>query len=148
MNNTRCSWWWTIRNRRNKQPNKEEGNQIEKIREDKNSRRDEDSVKPQQRDHSKRLRWLKTFNSSNIFSLFSKERQFRSNQTVHIMHPGIKVFSKTFFLKLFMQLSSCSYHQMTFWYHTKIFAFVSSKIYSAQCWSCLYGLVLSQLLLS
>ena len=51
-----------------------EGNQETKLREDINSEREEQSVKPQQRDHSKRLRWLKTFNSSNVFSLSSKDR--------------------------------------------------------------------------
>ena len=64
--NTSCSWWWTIRNRRNKQTNEGKGNQIDNLRENKNSRRDGDSVKPQQQDHSKRLRWLKTFNSSKV----------------------------------------------------------------------------------
>ena len=58
-----------------------EGNQETKLREDKNSEREEQSIKPQQRDHSKRLRWHKSFNSSNIFSLSPKDRQFRSNHT-------------------------------------------------------------------
>ena len=49
------------------------GSQETKLREDKNSEREEQSVKPQQQDHSKRLRWHKTFSSSNVFSLFSKE---------------------------------------------------------------------------
>ena len=86
MNSTSCSWWWTRRNRWNKQQNKQKVN----LRENINSERDEESVKPQQRDHSKRLRWHITFNSSNIFSMFSKVRWFCSNQTIHIKHPGIK----------------------------------------------------------
>ena len=90
MKSTSCSWWWTTRNRRNKQQNKREGNQKDNLRENINSKRDEESVKPQQQDHSKRLRWHKTFNSSNIFSMFSKERRFPSNQTIHIKHPRIK----------------------------------------------------------
>ena len=61
-----------------------------KLREDINSEREEQSVKPQQRDHSKRLRWHKTFNLSNVFSLSSKEQRFRSNHTIHIKHPGTK----------------------------------------------------------
>ena len=36
------------------------GNQETKLREDKNSEREEQLVKPQQRDHSKRLQWHKT----------------------------------------------------------------------------------------
>ena len=51
-----------------------EGNQKVNLRENINSERDKESVKPQQRDHSKRLRWHKTFNSSNVFSMFSKVR--------------------------------------------------------------------------
>ena len=50
-----------------------EGSQETKLREDKNSKREEQSVKPQHRDHSKRLRWHKSFNSSNDFSLSSKD---------------------------------------------------------------------------
>ena len=46
-----------------------EGSQETKLREDKNSEREEQSVKPQHRDHSKRLRWHKNFNSSNVFSV-------------------------------------------------------------------------------
>ena len=61
-----------------------------KLREDINSEREEQSVKPQQWDHSKRLRWHKTFNSSNVVSLSSKERRFRSNHTIHIRHLGTK----------------------------------------------------------
>ena len=66
------------------------GNQETKLREDKNSEREEQSVKPQQQDHSKRLRWHKSFNSSNVFSLSSKDRRFHSNHTIHIKHPGTK----------------------------------------------------------
>ena len=50
-----------------------EGNQEIKLREDINSEREEQSVKPQQQDHSKRLRWPKTFNLSNDFSFSSKD---------------------------------------------------------------------------
>ena len=50
-----------------------EGSQETKLREDKNTEREEQSVKPQPRDHSKRLRWHKSFNSSNVFSLSSKD---------------------------------------------------------------------------
>ena len=74
--------------RENKQHNKKR-NQETKVRDSMNSER-EQSVKPQQRDQSKRLRWHKTFNSSNIFSLSSKERRLRSNHTIHIKHPGTK----------------------------------------------------------
>ena len=66
------------------------GNQETKLREDKNLERDEQSVKPQQRDRSKRLRWHKSFNSSNVFSLSSKDRRLRSNHTIHIKHPETK----------------------------------------------------------
>ena len=66
------------------------GNQETKLREDKNSEREEQLVKPQQRYHSKRLQWHKSFNSSNVFFLSSKDRRFRSNHTIHIKHPGIK----------------------------------------------------------
>ena len=90
MKSTSCSWWWTTRNKSNKQQNKREGDQKDNLRENINSGRDEESVKTQQWDHSKRLRWHKTFNSSNVFSLFSKQWRFRSNQTIHIKHPGIK----------------------------------------------------------
>ena len=90
MKSTSCSWWWTTRNRWNKQQNKGEGNQKDNLRENINSERDEQLVKPQQQDYSKRLCWYKTFNSSNVFSMFSKEWWFRSNQTIHIKHPGIK----------------------------------------------------------
>ena len=82
MKSTICSWWWTIGNKWNKQQTKERDNI--------NSERDEESVKPQQQDHSKRLHWHKTFNSSNVFSMFSKEWRFRSNQTIHIKYLGIK----------------------------------------------------------
>ena len=58
-----------------------EGNQETKLREEKNLEREEQSIKPQQRDHSKRLRWHKSFNSSNIFSLSPKDQRFRSNHT-------------------------------------------------------------------
>ena len=75
--------------RKNKQHSKAR-NQETKLREDINSKREEQSVKPQQQDHSQRLRWHKTFNSSKVFSLSSKERQFRSNHTIHIKHPETK----------------------------------------------------------
>ena len=55
--------------KKNKQHSKTRSQET-KLREDINSEREEQSVKPQQRDHSKRLRWHKTFNSSNVFSLF------------------------------------------------------------------------------
>ena len=90
MISTSCSWWWTTRNRCNKQKNKRKGNQKDNLNENINSERNEESVKPQQWDHSKRLHWHNTFNSSNVFSMFSKEWRFCSNQTVHIKHPGIK----------------------------------------------------------
>ena len=61
-----------------------------KLREGINSKKEEHSVKYQQRDHSIRLRWHKIFNSSNIFSLSSKDQRFRSNHTIHIKHPGTK----------------------------------------------------------
>ena len=60
--------------KKNKQQNNREGDQKDNLRENINSERDEESVKPQQQDHSIRLRWYKTFNSTNVFSLFSKER--------------------------------------------------------------------------
>ena len=66
------------------------GNQETKLREDKNLEREEQSVKPQQRDHSKRIQRHKSFNSSNVFSLSSKDRRFRSNHTIHIKHSGTK----------------------------------------------------------
>ena len=88
---TSCSRWWTTRNRWNKQQNKGEGNQKDNLMENINSERDEESVKPQQRNHSKRLRWHKTFNSSNVFSMFSKEQRFRSNQTIHIKFQIFKL---------------------------------------------------------
>ena len=76
MKNTRSSWWWTTRNKRKKYKKQTaqqtKGSQETKLREDKNSEREEQSVKPQQRDHSKKLRWHKTFNSSNVFCLSSK----------------------------------------------------------------------------
>ena len=78
-----------IRKKENKQHNKKR-NQETKLRESMNSEREEQSVKPQQWDHSKRLCWHKTFNSSNVFSLSSKERWFRSNHTIHVKHPGTK----------------------------------------------------------
>ena len=67
-----------------------EGSQETKLREDINSNREEQWVKPQQQDHSNRLRWHKTFNSSNFFSLSLKNRRFRSNHTIHIKHPRTK----------------------------------------------------------
>ena len=73
----------------NKQHNKKR-NQESKLRDSMNSEREEQSVKPQQQDHSKRLCWYKTFNSSNVFSLSSKERRFCSNHTIHIKHLGTK----------------------------------------------------------
>ena len=60
------------------------------LRENINSEREKQSVKPQQRNHSKRQRWHKTFNSSKVFLVSSKEQQFRSNQAIHIKQPGIK----------------------------------------------------------
>ena len=68
----------------------QKSNQEIKLRESINSVIEEQSVKPQQRDHSKRLRWHKSFNSPNVFSMSSKERRFRSNHTIHIKHPGTK----------------------------------------------------------
>ena len=85
---TSCSRWWTT-GKKNKKHNKI-SNQETKLREDINSEREEQSVKPQQWDHSQRLRWHKTFNSSKVFSISSKERRFRSNHTIHIKHPGTK----------------------------------------------------------
>ena len=55
----------------------QEGSQETKLRKGINSEREEHSVKPQQRDHSNRLRWHKIFNSSNVFSLSSKDQQFK-----------------------------------------------------------------------
>ena len=52
-----------------KQTAKKEGNQETNLRENISSEREEKSIKPQQEDHSKRLCWHKTFNSSNVFSL-------------------------------------------------------------------------------
>ena len=77
-------------NNKKKKNKQHSRNQETKLRENINSEGEEQSVKPQQRDHSKRLRWHKTFNSSNVFSLSSKERWFRSNHTIHIKHPGTK----------------------------------------------------------
>ena len=85
---TSCSWWWT-RRKKNKQHSKTR-NQETKLREDINSEREEQLVKSQHWDHSQRLRWHKTFNSSKVFSLSSKERRFCSNHTIHIKHPGTK----------------------------------------------------------
>ena len=68
----------------------QKSNQETKLRESINSVIEEQSVKPQQRDHSKRLRWHKSFNSPNVFSMSSKERRFRSNHTIHIKHSGTK----------------------------------------------------------
>ena len=78
-----------IRKKENKQHNTKR-NQETMLRDGMNSEREEQSVKPQQRDHSKRLRWYKTFNSSNVFSLSSKEQRLRSNHTIHIKYPGTK----------------------------------------------------------
>ena len=78
-----------IRKKDNKQHNKRR-NYETKLRDSMNSERKGQSVKPQQRDHSKRLRWHKTFNSSNVFSLSSKEQRLCSNHTIHIKHPGTK----------------------------------------------------------
>ena len=47
--------------KKKKQHNKTR-NQETKLRKNINSEGEEQSVKPQQRDHSKRLRWHKTFN--------------------------------------------------------------------------------------
>ena len=73
----------------NEQHNKKR-NQETKVRDSMNSEREEQSIKPQERDQLKRLRWHKTFNLSNVFSLFSKERRFCSNHTIHIKHLGTK----------------------------------------------------------
>ena len=78
-----------IRIRKN-QTTKKEGNQEANLRENINSKREDQSVKPQQQDQSKRLRLHRTFNSSNVFSISSKERQFHFNQTIHIKQPRIK----------------------------------------------------------
>ena len=75
--------------KKNKQHSKTR-NQETKLREGINSKREEQSIKPQQQDHSQRLHWHKTFNSSKVFSLSSKERRFRSNHTIHIKHLGTK----------------------------------------------------------
>ena len=55
-----------------------------------NSKREEKSVNPEHQDQSKRLRWHRYFNSTNVFSMSSKERQFHSIHTIHIKQPGIK----------------------------------------------------------
>ena len=55
------------------QTTKKEGNQEANLRENINSRRKDQLVKSQQRDQSKRLRLHRTFNSSNVFSVSSKE---------------------------------------------------------------------------
>ena len=62
------------REREREQTAQQEEKSETKVRDSMNSEREEQSIKPQQRDQSKRLRWHKTFNSSNIFSLSSKER--------------------------------------------------------------------------
>ena len=69
-----------------------EGSQGTKLREEKNSDREEHSVKPQQRDHSKRLQWHKTFNSSNVFSLSSKIDDFipTTQSTLSTLEPSSK----------------------------------------------------------
>ena len=54
----------------------QERSQETKLREGINSEREEHSVKPQQRDHSIRLCWHKISNSSNVFSLSSKDVDF------------------------------------------------------------------------
>ena len=75
--------------------NKGEGNQEVNLRENINSERDEESVIPQQRDHSKRLCWHKTFNSSNVFSMFSKEQRFKVKVLFMIYLDGCShTFSK------------------------------------------------------
>ena len=61
-----------IRIRKN-QTTKKEGNQEANLRENINSKRKDQLVKSQQRDQSKRLRLHRTFNSSNVFSVSSKE---------------------------------------------------------------------------
>ena len=68
----------------------QERSQETKLREGINLEREEHSIKPQQRDHSIRLCWHKIFNSSNVFSLSSKDQRFRSNHTIHIKYPGTK----------------------------------------------------------
>ena len=78
-----------IRIRKN-QTTKKEGNQEANLRENINSKREDQSVKPQQQDQSKRLRLHRTFNSSNVFPVSSKERRFHSNQTIHIKQLRIK----------------------------------------------------------
>ena len=55
------------------QTTKKEGNQKANLRENINSKRKDQLVKSQQRDQSKRLRLHRTFNSSNVFSVSSKE---------------------------------------------------------------------------
>ena len=55
------------------QTTKKEGNQEANLRENINTKRKDQLVKSQQRDQSKRLRLHRTFNSSNVFSVSSKE---------------------------------------------------------------------------
>ena len=58
---------------RKNQTTKKEGNQEANLRENINSKIEDQPVKPQQRDQSKRLRLHGTFNSSNVFLVSSKE---------------------------------------------------------------------------
>ena len=55
-----------------------------------NSIKEEQSVKPQHHDQSKRLWWPKSFNSTNVFSVSSKEQWFCFIHTIHIKQPRIK----------------------------------------------------------
>ena len=67
---TMCSWGWTTA--KHKTENKKKNNQENKLREEKNCKREEQSVNSQNRDQLKRLRWHKPFNSTKDFSESSK----------------------------------------------------------------------------
>ena len=76
--------------RKAKIESKEKRNQEAILWEKINSIREEQSVKPQHHDWSKRLWWHKSFNSTNVFSVSSKEQQFRFFHTVHVKQLRIK----------------------------------------------------------
>ena len=86
---TMCSWGWTT-TAKHKTENKKKNNQETKLREEKNCKREEQSVNSQNWDQSKRLCWHKPFNSTKDFSESSNEQPFHSVQIVHIKQPGIK----------------------------------------------------------
>lgn len=83
----RCSQWWTMKRQ---QKAKKQKNQETILREEMNSIIEEQSKMPQHRDQSKRIRWHKSCNWPNNFSISSKERWFRSVQIIRLKQPGNK----------------------------------------------------------